>query len=544
MDNTKKRHADPKLLGKLNDPTDPGTILGAAVDSFVRQTQTPAEAQFATLIFQCRNLPNMAKQELEAFLREWCRKHSIASQIGAHNQQQGQQQQGQQQQGQQQQGQQQQGQQQQGQQQQGQQQQGQQQQGQQQQGQQQQGQQQRQERQQVYQGLQHEGHQRGDTATGPHDAFRTAGRCNPANSRPLWSGSLSLSWSLYPKIPSVGLMVTCSVERQQWSSREAAASWRWMNRLWAHEVAVPRSGQGNAATVSDDSDPVPGGVDPWQSGSGIEACEAGGIGVGAVEKDASSGESGGSARKEERDSTPGCGIISGVNAGDNHGGGREHVREDGDAASIGCAQSDGDTARGGNDGHGVTLDSDTTMQRSPLNFEDAIAFNLAYEKENNTPPYNRLPVLPLRLGSGLAASALPCGPLTHSSAGWQLLGAVSTAAMNHGWRPGPGDGKVHLRPLKRQRMDNDGGNTLGQNFAFVLDRCWNCGSYGHHLQGCIHPRNHAVVEACRRESSQLAQRTVRQAAAAQQRGPRKASYRRYVQHAATPRLVRTFRLQL
>ncbi|GIL53456.1 hypothetical protein Vafri_9055 [Volvox africanus] len=240
-----------------------------------------------------------------------------------------------------------------------------------------------------------------------------------------------------------------------------------------------------------------------------------------------SGESGGSARKEERDSTPGCGIISGVNAGDNHGGGREHVREDGDAASIGCAQSDGDTARGGNDGHGVTLDSDTTMQRSPLNFEDAIAFNLAYEKENNTPPYNRLPVLPLRLGSGLAASALPCGPLTHSSAGWQLLGAVSTAAMNHGWRPGPGDGKVHLRPLKRQRMDNDGGNTLGQNFAFVLDRCWNCGSYGHHLQGCIHPRNHAVVEACRRESSQLAQRTVRQAAAAQQRGPRKASYRRY-----------------
>ncbi|GLI67171.1 hypothetical protein VaNZ11_011384, partial [Volvox africanus] len=421
--------------------------------------------------------PSMAKQELEAFLREWCRKHSIPGQIWDPNQQQGQQQQ--------------------------------------------------QEMQQVYQGLQHE-EQRGDAAADPHNAGLTRERCNPANPGPLWSGSLNISWSLYPQIPSVG-QVRCS-EQHQWSSHEAAASWRWRDRLWAHDVPVSRSGQGRPTTGSDDSGPVPGGVDPmWQSGAGAETCQGGG-GVDTVEKGASSGESGGSARKEERERTPGpgCGKISGVNNGDDNGGGRGHISENGGAASIGCAQREGDRACGGNVGHSVTLDSDTTMrQHSLFNLKDAIAFNLAYQKENNTPPYNRLPVLPLRLGLGLAASALSWPPLTHSSAGWQLLGATSNAVVDHGWRLGPGDGKVHLRPLKRQRMDNNGGNTLGQNFAFVLDRCWNCGSYGHDLQGCIRPRNHAVVDACRRESSWLVRRTARQAVAAQQRGPRKASYRRY-----------------
>ncbi|GIL91618.1 hypothetical protein Vretimale_9621 [Volvox reticuliferus] len=239
-----------------------------------------------------------------------------------------------------------------------------------------------------------------------------------------------------------------------------------------------------------------------------------------------SGDSGGSASMEERPCTPGCGMISEIGP-DSTGGGSGHVNESGGGASIGCALGDGDKARGGDAGHSVTLNSDTTMRRSLLNLEDAIAFNLAYKEENNTPPYNRLPVLALRLGSGLAASALPCAALTHGSALWQVLGAGSTAEVNYGSRLGPADGKVNLRALKRQRIDNNGGNTLSQNFAFVLDRCWNCGSYGHELQDCIHPRKHAVSDVCRRESSLVARRTARQAVAVQRRGPRKASYRRY-----------------
>ncbi|GLC34332.1 hypothetical protein PLESTB_000741300 [Pleodorina starrii] len=198
----------------------------------------------------------------------------------------------------------------------------------------------------------------------------------------------------------------------------------------------------------------------------------------------------------------------------------------------------------------------------------AVAFNVAYEEENDTPSYDRLPVAPLRLGSRLAASALPvstappplatppqCGSLvTHGSltAASSLLEADGPAALPH--RAGSdfvrvGKGQGGGRPQKRRRLDGDdaaGGGaaggifTLPPEFAFVLNRCFNCGSYGHDLRICKRPRNQTNISTRQREWSEsrgamaAERRMAKQVAvAAQRRGPRhKASHGRYFSTAA------------
>ncbi len=136
---------------------------------------------------------------------------------------------------------------------------------------------------------------------------------------------------------------------------------------------------------------------------------------------------------------------------------------------------------------------------------EAMTFNLSYERENNTPSYDRLRIAPLRLGSGLAASALPvstalapapCASPTHGSVaeaemppsssslagggaavGLQALLSVAspTGRLAHGAGSGTAASSGAVgRPLKRQRVDGGtsgaGGDFVTGELTFVLSR--------------------------------------------------------------------------
>ncbi|GFR50428.1 hypothetical protein Agub_g12648 [Astrephomene gubernaculifera] len=426
----------------------------------------PRQSLAPTLAITCSNVPDVAKRELEAFLLEWCQRHVRPAPGDSQQQHQHQPDER---------------------------------------GEPQPQAQQPPDQPEESQGRREAGRARGAARWGPAAPVRedTAAGSRPAAapSAPLryWSGALSLTLPLQVQ----GQTQAATLESQQGRGRSSAEAcghleYVWEDRLRPH--SEPRVGCGLQRKSR-------------EHGNGDT-----GMALGGEAKSAAA---------------------DGGQAGDNHA----STNGSSSGSCVATAASAPQSAPQVNI-NAAAAAATVTMRHlhKPQATSAAVAFNVAFDQENNTPAYDRLRIAPLLLGVGLAASAVTpmtapppaaSGAATHGSQ--EAPSALVTALIGSpAAKAGAADDNgANQRPRKRRRTEAEGsggggggggGGGLGQ-FSFVLNRCWNCGSYGHEIAACPRPRDQAAIDTHRRaftesRAATAALRAARQAAGGRLRARR------------------------